>query len=109
MGDPEDRTRFVTGTPQPGADHPLPPAPRTPPQPPSWANPIRDPRSRAQAWTAARLSPGESHARLTFVLRLEPGGPMAPMINALMQPAMAIAAEDLAKRILAHVAASQRS
>ncbi len=56
-----------------------------------------------------QASPGETHARLTFVLRLEPGGPMAPMINALMQPAMAIAAEDLAKRILAHVAAAQRS
>ncbi len=54
-------------------------------------------------------SPGETRARLTLVLRLEPSGPMAPMINALMQPAMAVAAEDLAKRILAHVTASQRS
>lgn len=40
-------------------------------------------------------------ARLTFSLRVEPGGPMAPMIDALMKPAMQVAAEDLAQRILA--------
>lgn len=50
--------------------------------------------------------PSEEVTRLTFKLRIEPGGPMAPMINALMQPAMAVAAEDLANRILAHLAAA---
>ena len=38
--------------------------------------------------------------RLTFRLRLDPGGPMAPMIDAMMSPAMGVAAEDLASRII---------
>ena len=66
-------------------------------------------RLRREGESLTDASPAESQARLTFVLRLEPGGPMAPMINALMQPVMAVAAEDLARRILAHVTASQRS
>ncbi len=37
--------------------------------------------------------------KLTFELRIEPGGPMAPMIDALIRPAMRVAAEDLATRI----------
>jgi carbon monoxide dehydrogenase subunit G len=43
--------------------------------------------------------------RMTFRLRVDPGGPMAPMIDALMKPAMAAAAEDLAQRIVAHLEA----
>jgi len=43
--------------------------------------------------------------RMTFWLRVTPGGPMAPMIDALMRPAMAAAAEDLAQRIVAHLEA----
>ncbi|HVN37638.1 MAG TPA: SRPBCC family protein [Myxococcota bacterium] len=43
--------------------------------------------------------------RMTFWLRVTPGGPMAPMIDALMKPAMAAAAEDLAQRIVAHLEA----
>lgn len=39
-------------------------------------------------------------ARLTFRLRLDPGGPMAPMLNAMLEPPMRAAAEDLANRIL---------
>jgi hypothetical protein len=46
-------------------------------------------------------------ARLTFRLRIEPGGPMAPMINAMMQPAMNVAAEDLAQKIVAHLEADR--
>ena len=46
--------------------------------------------------------------RMTFRLRVDPGGPMAPMIDALMRPAMAAAAEDLAQRIVAHLEASDR-
>jgi carbon monoxide dehydrogenase subunit G len=46
-------------------------------------------------------------ARLTFRLRLDPGGPMAPMINAMIRPIMRPAAEDLASRILAHLEAEE--
>ncbi len=41
--------------------------------------------------------------RLSFRLRLDPGGPMAPMVNAMMKPLMLPAAEGLANQILAHL------
>jgi carbon monoxide dehydrogenase subunit G len=50
---------------------------------------------------------GTATTRMTFSLRVDPGGPMAPMIDALMKPAMAAAAEDLAQRIIAHLEASR--
>lgn len=43
--------------------------------------------------------------RMSFRLRLDPGGPMAPMINAMMKPLMLPAAESLANQILAHLEA----
>ena len=43
--------------------------------------------------------------RLGFRLRIEPGGPMAPMLSALIAPALRPAAEDLAEKILAHLEA----
>ena len=46
---------------------------------------------------------GGEGTRLTFRLAVHPGGPMAPMVNALMQPAMLPAAEDLAEKIMAHL------
>jgi carbon monoxide dehydrogenase subunit G len=46
---------------------------------------------------------GAAVTRMSFMLRVDPGGPMAPMIDALMKPAMAAAAEDLAQRIIAHL------
>jgi carbon monoxide dehydrogenase subunit G len=54
----------------------------------------------ASATSAAAAPP---LARLTFRLRLEPGGPMAPMLDAMMRPALLPAAEDLAKRIVAEL------
>lgn len=48
----------------------------------------------------AGAGPGAGMARMSFTLVLEPGGPMAPMINAMMKPAMTVAAEDLANRIV---------
>lgn len=39
---------------------------------------------------------GEGRSRLTFRLRVSPGGPMAPMVEVLMAPMLAPAAEDLA-------------
>ena len=41
--------------------------------------------------------------RMSFRLRLDPGGPMAPMINAMIKPLMLPAAESLANQILAHL------
>ena len=53
---------------------------------------------------AARREPtGTAEARMTFRLTLEPGGPMGPMIDAMVKPAMSVAAEDLAGRILGHL------
>jgi len=45
--------------------------------------------------------PGESTAELRFRLEVNPGGPMAPMLNALMKPVMLPAAEQLADGIVA--------
>jgi carbon monoxide dehydrogenase subunit G len=56
----------------------------------------RAPRREA----AVLAGPG---SRLTFRLRLDPGGPMAPMINAMIKPLMLPAAESLANQILAHL------
>jgi carbon monoxide dehydrogenase subunit G len=58
---------------------------------------------RAPAGDAAGA--GAAETRLTFRLRVDPGGPMAPMVNALIKPLLLPAAEDLANRILAHLEA----
>jgi len=50
--------------------------------------------------TPALTGPG---TRMSFRLRLDPGGPMAPMINAMMKPLMLPAAESLANQILAYL------
>jgi carbon monoxide dehydrogenase subunit G len=50
---------------------------------------------------AAVASRGET--RLSFRLQIRPGGPMGPMVDAMVKPAMAVAAEDLAQRIVAHL------
>lgn len=46
---------------------------------------------------------GGALSRLSFELRIDPGGPMAPMINAMIKPLLLPAAEQLADRILAHL------
>ena len=43
--------------------------------------------------------PVDERSQLTFVLRMDAGGPMAPMINAMLQPALLPATEDLAQKI----------
>jgi carbon monoxide dehydrogenase subunit G len=55
----------------------------------------------------AESAAGAVLARLSFRLRLDPGGPMAPMVNAMIKPMMRPAAEDLANRILAHLEAAE--
>lgn len=60
---------------------------------------------RASRGEGADAGPGAGMARLSFRLVLEPGGPMAPMINAMMKPAMVVAAEDLANKIIGELEA----
>ena len=66
-------------------------------------------RGRARrAPASTRALSGAGGARLTFRLRIEPGGPQAPMINAMLKPAMVAAAEDLANRIVGHLEEQER-
>lgn len=58
---------------------------------------------RSERATTAGAGPGEGMAKLTFRLRLTPGGPMAPMIEAMMKPLMQPTAEELANRIMAEL------
>ncbi len=62
-------------------------------------------RGRPERAAASAARPGEGMAKLTFKLRVDPGGPMAPMINAMMKPAMEVVAEDLSNRIIARLEA----
>ena len=48
----------------------------------------------------ANAGPGAGMSRLTFRLRIKPGGPMGPMVDALMKPLMLPVAEELADRIM---------
>lgn len=62
---------------------------------------LRHGRAEREATAAGASGPGVT--RLTFRLNVNPGGPMAPMVNAMMQPAMLPAAEDLAEKIMAYL------
>jgi carbon monoxide dehydrogenase subunit G len=52
-----------------------------------------------------RLAPSRAEAasELTFVLRMEAGGPSGPLVNAMLAPALRPAAEDLANKIASHL------
>lgn len=52
--------------------------------------------------TAERPSTGTG-ARLSFTLRMDAGGPTGPLVNALLEPALLPAAEDLGNKIAAHL------
>jgi carbon monoxide dehydrogenase subunit G len=56
---------------------------------------------RAERAPTADSGPGAGMSRLTFRLDIQPGGPMAPMVSALMKPMMQPAAEGLANQIMA--------
>ncbi len=60
-----------------------------------------------QRAASAGAGPGEGMARLSFRLRIDPSGPMAPMVNALIKPVLLPAAEDLANQIMAHLESKQ--
>lgn len=70
---------------------------------------LRRRQGRVARGADADAGPGAGMARLTFRLRVDPGGPMAPMVNAMMKPAMVAAAEDLANRIVGHLEAERRA
>jgi carbon monoxide dehydrogenase subunit G len=57
----------------------------------------------------ANAGPGAGMSRLAFTLRLKPGGPMGPMVDALMKPLMLPVAEELADRIMAELEKRQSS
>ena len=62
---------------------------------------------RARRAATADAGPGRGMSKLTFRLRIDPEGPMAPMVNALITPVLRPAAEDLANKIMAHLEAAQ--
>lgn len=53
--------------------------------------------------TPTAATPGAAVTRLRFQLRVQPGGPMGPMVDALMKPLMLPVAEELADRIMAEL------
>ena len=76
------------------------------------ARPLRAPaalalsprRTAAPSAPRARTpGPGAGMSRLSFRLRIKPGGPMGPMVDALMKPLMLPVAEELADRIMAEL------
>jgi len=56
---------------------------------------------RAERAQSADSGPAAGASRLVFRLRIDPGGPMAPMVNAMMKPMLMPAAEGLANQIMA--------
>ncbi|MEO3854222.1 SRPBCC family protein [Acrocarpospora sp. B8E8] len=56
-------------------------------------------RSQRSAVPAAQPPTGEARSRLTFTLEVSPGGPMAPMLELLMNPMLKPAADDICTRI----------
>ena len=61
-----------------------------------------------EAGATRAASAGDTMTRLTFKLRLSPGGPMAPMVEAMIRPLLLPAAEDLANRILAQLESEEK-
>ncbi len=57
---------------------------------------------RVAALPAADATTGAS---LSFTLRMDAGGPTAPLVNAMLEPALLPAAEDLGNKIAAHLEA----
>ena len=55
---------------------------------------------RAERAEGANAGPGAGMSRLSFRLHVKPGGPMGPMVDALMKPLMLPVAEELADRIM---------
>ncbi len=52
---------------------------------------------------AAGAAAGGPMTQLDFTLGMEAGGPTGPLVNALLEPALLAAAEDLGSRIVTHL------
>ena len=52
---------------------------------------------------APALLAGAEASKLSFTLRMEAGGPTGPLVNAMLEPALLPAAEDLGNKIAAHL------
>lgn len=52
---------------------------------------------------AVQVGAGKPASQLKFTLRMEAGGPTGPLVNAMLEPALMPAAEDLANKIAAHL------
>ena len=66
-----------------------------------WTRLVRRLLGRRQV--ERRVPSAPPAVRLSFRLRLTPSGPMAPMLEAMIQPLMVATAEDLAQRIVVHL------
>ncbi|HKJ23908.1 MAG TPA: SRPBCC family protein [Myxococcota bacterium] len=64
-------------------------------------------RGKPQRAATADAGPAAGTTRIEFRLRVDPGGPMAPMINAMIKPLMPSFAEDFAGKLVGHLEARQ--
>lgn len=62
-------------------------------------------RGKPQRAESADAGPAAGTTRIQFRLKVEPGGPMAPMINAMIKPLMPAFAEDFAGKLIGHLEA----
>ncbi len=61
---------------------------------------VRGTPERAES---ADAGPAAGTTRIQFRLKVDPGGPMAPMINAMIKPLMPSFAEDFAGKLVGHL------
>jgi carbon monoxide dehydrogenase subunit G len=64
-------------------------------------------RGKPQRAESADAGPAVGTTKIVFRLRVDPGGPMAPMINAMIKPLMPSFAEDFAGKLVGHLEARQ--
>jgi len=64
-------------------------------------------RGKPKRAETADAGPAAGTTRIEFRLRVDPGGPMAPMINAMIKPLMPSFAEDFAGKLVGHLEARQ--
>jgi len=63
-------------------------------------------RGKPERAESADAGPGAGTTRIAFRLNVDPGGPMAPMINAMIKPLMPSFAEDFAGKLVGHLEAA---
>jgi len=63
----------------------------------------RSERASAASAANAASTAGAEHSQLGFQLRIAPGGPMGPLVDAMLKPLMLPVAEELAEKIAARL------